>query len=278
MIAPARFAVLSMFHILWGFCCGLFPNFIRRMKFSLMKQLVAPESMSAFMSAIALLVLIETGTCMDRNRVVTITELNLWTVLTQADGFRRSENPLFQQGLSSPVLVRLLPLSLLLGATNRLVVEEFEWLIVLPLVVLLRLRTCFCCQLLPHVLGLDVESNCVALRCCLIGSTYAEGSCDSDVPFCGMCNTQLRIGLSLFLLCVLFVGIFLEGYTLRVAWLRGLSPHSLRRVLWSFLQMYPLHLGLRAFVVASIPLVARWLLLLGVLSVVPSCGCSLAAG
>jgi len=35
--------------------------------------------------------------CMDRNRVVTITELNLWIALTQADGFRRSENPPFQQ-------------------------------------------------------------------------------------------------------------------------------------------------------------------------------------
>ncbi len=73
-----------------------------------MKQLVAPESTSAFMSAIALLVLIETGICMDQNRVVTITELNLWIALTQANGFRHSENPLFQQGLLSPVLVHLL--------------------------------------------------------------------------------------------------------------------------------------------------------------------------
>ncbi len=47
------------------------------MNFSLMKQSVAPESTSAFMSAIALLVLIEMGMCMDQNRVVTITELNL---------------------------------------------------------------------------------------------------------------------------------------------------------------------------------------------------------
>ena len=47
------------------------------MRFLLIKQLVAPESMSAFVSAIVLLVLIETGTCIDRNRVVTITELNL---------------------------------------------------------------------------------------------------------------------------------------------------------------------------------------------------------
>ncbi len=79
------------------------------MKSSLMKQSVAPESTSAFMSAIALLVPIETGMCIDRNRVVTITELNLWTALTQADGFRHFENPLFLQGLEGPTLVRLLP-------------------------------------------------------------------------------------------------------------------------------------------------------------------------
>ncbi len=66
------------------------------MKFSLMKQSVAPESTSALMLAIAVFILIETGTCMDRNCIVTITELNLWTALTQADGFRHSENPLFQ--------------------------------------------------------------------------------------------------------------------------------------------------------------------------------------
>ncbi len=85
-----------MFHIFRGLCKGFFPNFIHRMNLSLMKQSVAPESTSAFVSAIALLVLIETGICMDQNHVVTITELNLWTALTQANGFRRSENPLFQ--------------------------------------------------------------------------------------------------------------------------------------------------------------------------------------
>ncbi len=66
-----------MFHIFHGLCKGRFPNFMHRMKFSLMKQSVAPESTSALMSAMVLLVLIETGTCMDRNCVVTITELNL---------------------------------------------------------------------------------------------------------------------------------------------------------------------------------------------------------
>ncbi len=88
-----------MFHIFHGLCRGLFPSFILHMKFSLMKQLVALESTSALMSAMVLLVLIETGMCMDRNCIVTITELNLWTALTQADGFRHSENPLFLQGL-----------------------------------------------------------------------------------------------------------------------------------------------------------------------------------
>ncbi len=215
---------------------------------------------------------------MDRNRVVTITELNLWTALTQADGFRRSENPLFRQGLSSPVLVRLLLPLLLLRATNRLVVEEFEWLIVPRLVVLLRLCTCFCHRRLPRILDLDVESNCIVFRCCLIGSTYAEGSCNSDVPFCGMCSTQLCIGLSSFLLCVLSVDILLEGYTLRMAWSRGSFLRFLRRTLWSSLWMCPLHLGLRPFAVASTPLVARWLLLLGAPLVVPSCGRSLVAG
>ncbi len=192
-----------------------------------MKQSVAPESTSAFVSAIALLVLIEMGTCMDRNRIVTITELNLWTALTQADGFRRSENPLFRQGLSSPVLVRLLLLLLPPGATSRLVVEESGWLIVPPLVVLLRLRTCFYRQLLPRALDLGVESNCIAFRCCFISSMYAEGSCDSDVLFCDMCNTQLHVDLSLFLLLALFVGILPEGYTLCVAWLWGLLLRSL---------------------------------------------------
>ncbi len=66
-----------MFHIFRGFCRGHFLSFMRRTKLSLMKQSVAPESTSTFMSAIALQVLIETGICMDQNRVVTITELNL---------------------------------------------------------------------------------------------------------------------------------------------------------------------------------------------------------
>ncbi len=66
---------------------------------------------------------------MDRNCVVTITELNLWTALTQADGFRRSENPLFRRGPSLLVLACLLLPWLLLRAMNQLVVGEFAYLI-----------------------------------------------------------------------------------------------------------------------------------------------------
>ncbi len=96
---------------------------------------------------------------MDWNCVVTITELNLWTALTQADGFRRVENPLFLQDLSLPILGRLLLLLLPLGATNQPVVVGFEYLIVRSKVVL---RHIYSCRLLsPHVLDWDVESNFV---------------------------------------------------------------------------------------------------------------------
>ncbi len=188
---------------------------------------------------------------MDRNHVVTITELNLWTALTQADGFRRSENPLSQRGLSLPVLVHL-PLMLLpLGAMSRLAALGFEWSIVPLLVVLLCLRTCFCHRLLLHVLGLGVRSSRIAFHC-LIGSTHAEGSCDSYVPFYDMCSTQLRVDLSSFLLHVLFAGILLEDYTFLETWLRGLLLHFPRHNLWSFLLMCPLHLGQLASSEASI--------------------------
>src|SRR6266702_47079 len=146
-----------MFHIFRGFCRGLFPNFICCTNFSLMKQSVAPESTSALMSAIALLVLIEMGICMDRNRVVTITELNLWTALTQADGFRRVENPLSLRGLSLPILAHLLLPLLPLEAMNRLVVVGFEYLIVRRRFVLRHIR--FCRPLLLLAPGWGVESS-----------------------------------------------------------------------------------------------------------------------
>src|SRR6266702_818328 len=184
-----------MFHIFCGFCKGRFPNFICCMKLLLMKQSVAPESTSAFVSAIALLVLIEMGICMDRNCVVTITELNLWTALTQADGFRRSENPLFRQGLLLPALVRL-PLQWpFLEAMYRLVVVGFEHLFVLSLFAL-RCK-CFCHQLLLRVLGFGMGSSFVGYY--LVCSTYAESSCGSGVPFCDRYNTQLCVGPFVFL-------------------------------------------------------------------------------
>src|SRR6266702_1364625 len=159
-----------------------------------MKQSVAPESTSAFMSAVVLLVLIETGMRIDRNRVVTITELNLWTALTQADGFRRFENPPFQQGLEGPVLARHFLRKLFPLAMYRLVVAMFAY----ERQLLHQLR--FCRRRLLLVLGLSAGPNSIG---CLVGhSTYVGDSCDLDVPFYDRCNTQLRVDLFVFLLLV----------------------------------------------------------------------------
>src|SRR5882757_416474 len=88
---PALFSVLSIFHILRGLSKGVKPSPILFANAGVMKLLVAPESTSALISAIAELVLIDTGIRSERKRVIT-TELQL-TALTQADGFRRPENP-----------------------------------------------------------------------------------------------------------------------------------------------------------------------------------------
>src|SRR6266702_1221038 len=220
---------------------------MHRMKLSLMKQSVAPESTSAFMSAIVLLVLIETGICMDRNHVVTITELNLWTALTQADGFRHFENPLFRRDPSSLVLVCLLLPMRPLGATSWLVVVEFEYLIVRSKVV--PRRRYFSRPLWPHVLDWDTDSSCVIHWVC---STCAEGNCDSDAPFCDRCNTQLRVGLSFFLLLVLSAYILLAGYTHLGAWSWGSSLRFPLRILLFVLLTYPSRLGRSAFAWVSI--------------------------
>src|SRR6266704_226481 len=84
VINPSLFSILSIFHIFLGFWSGLVPNPIHFANCGLMKQSVAPESTSPLMSAILLLVLIEMGMRIDRNCIVTITELKLWTTLTQA--------------------------------------------------------------------------------------------------------------------------------------------------------------------------------------------------
>src|SRR6266702_56746 len=52
---------------------------------------------------------------------------------------------------------------------------------------------------------------------CVIRWVYsicAEGNCDSDVPFCDRCSTQLCIGLSYSLFLVPFAYILLVGYIL----------------------------------------------------------------
>ncbi|SRR6266702_548218 len=82
-----------------------------------------------------------------------------------------------------------------LEATYRLVVAGSECLFVLSLFAPRRKH--FCHQLLLHVLGFDMESSFV--DCYLVYSMYAEGSCGSGVPFCDRYNTQLRIGLFVFL-------------------------------------------------------------------------------
>src|SRR6266702_5079965 len=184
---------------------------MHRMKLSLMKQSVAPESTSAFMSAIVLLVLIETGICMDRNHVVTITELNLWTALTQADGFRHFENPLFRRDPSLLVLVRLPQPMRLLEAMRWLVVARFGSLMVRLKVAVHRRH--FGRLLQPRVLGWDAGSSYVTHWVC---STYAEDSCDSGVLSYDRCNTQLRVDPLSLLLLVLF------AYILRV----GHIPHE----------------------------------------------------
>src|SRR6266702_859920 len=224
-----------------------------------MKQSVAPESTSALMSAIVLLVLIETGICMDRNRVVTITELNLWTALTQADGFRRVENPLFLQGPSLPVLVRLLLLLLPLKAMNWPVVAGSEYLIARSKAVLRRIYSCR--LLLLRVLDWGVESSFVIRWLC---STYAEDNCDSDVPFCDMCITQLREDLLSFLLLVPVACILPVEYTLLRAWLQGSSLRFRRRVPLFVLPMCPWHSGRSTFVGVSTPLDRKWLCRRGV--------------
>src|SRR6266702_2397682 len=99
---------------------------------------------------------------------------------------------------------------------NRLVVVEFECLIVRLKVVLRRI--CFCHLLLLRVLNWDVGSNCVTRWAY---SMYAGGNCDSNVPFYGMCNTQLHGDLSFFLLLVPFACTLLVECILLGAWLRG---------------------------------------------------------
>src|SRR6266702_5964692 len=94
-----------------------------------------------------------------------------------------------------------------------------------------------------------MESNYAIRWVC---STYAGDNCDSDVPFCGMCNTQLCGDLSSFLPLVLFACTLLVECTLLEAWLQGSFLRFRQHVLLFALLMYPLRLGRSTFVNASI--------------------------
>src|SRR6266702_6033004 len=106
-------------------------------------------------------------------------------------------------------------------------------------------------------------------------STYAEGNCDSNVPFGDTYNTQLRVGLLSLLLPALSACILLAEHILLVAWLRGSFPRFRQHVLVFVLPTYPLRLDRLAYVEVSIPLGERWLCLHDVPLVVLSYGCSL---
>ncbi len=181
MINPALFSVLSIFHIFLSFCRGRIPNFILLMNARLMKQSVAPESISPLRLAIVQLVLTESGIHMEWNRVVTITELSWWIALTQANGFRLLENPPVLGGPSlqglGPLHVRLL----LLEAKHLLIVAGFV-LSFVPWWFLLQLRSDH--RLLPLFPGFDFCSRC------------AGGNCNWSVPFGDRCSTQLCLCLS----------------------------------------------------------------------------------
>ena len=136
------------------------------------------------------------------------------------------------------------------------------------------LRTHFSHRPLLHTLDLGMGPSVV--DCCRwICSMYAAGNCNLNVPFCGMCNTQLHVGLLSFLLPILFAYILLRVRIPREAWLRGSFLHFPRCDLWFFPLMCPSHLDLSASFVVPILLGVRWLSPRDVPLIVLSCGCSL---
>ena len=129
------------------------------------------------------------------------------------------------------------------------VVGEFEWRIVRQLFVLHHRRFD---HRPPHlVLDLNAVSNSVD---CWLDSMCAEGSCGSDVPFCSMCNTQLRASLSVFHLLILSGGILLEGCIHLEALLLGSFLHFQQSFHMFFLWRCPLRLGWIVGESAPIPL------------------------
>ncbi len=84
-----------------------------------------------------------------------------------------------------------------------------------------------------------------------ICSNYAEGSCDSNVPFCDMCSTQLHVDPSVFLLS-LVGGIPLVGHTRYLSLLLGSFLHFWRFIHVFVQLMCPSHLDPSASFEASI--------------------------
>src|SRR6266702_3543876 len=100
-----------------------------------------------------------------------------------------------------------------------------------------------------HALDLGVGPSCAGYLIC---SMYAGGSCDSNVPFGDMCNTQLRVGLFVFRLPFLVGGILLLGRMCYLSLSPGLLPRFLLHVLVFAQLMCPLHLGRITFAGVSI--------------------------
>ncbi|SRR6266702_4518570 len=153
---------------------------------------------------------------------------------------------------------------------NRLVVVRSECLIVRLKAVLRCIYSCH--LLLLRVLDWGVESSFAIRWVC---STYAEGSCDSGVLFCGMYSTQLRGDLSSFLLLIPAAYILLVEYTLLLAWLQDSFLRFQRHVLLFVLPMCPWRSGRSTSVRVSILLDRRWLCRHDAPLVAPSCGCNL---
>ncbi len=101
-----------------------------------------------------------------------------------------------------------------------LVAVGFEWRIVqrgfVP-----RCRY-FYRRLLCHVLDFDMGFAFIGWAC----SKCAEGSCDSNVPFCDRYSTQIHVGLIAFHLLSSLGGILLVGHTRCLSLLLGLLLHS----------------------------------------------------
>src|SRR6266702_2180854 len=129
-------------------------------------------------------------------------------------------------------------------------------------------RQCFDHLLLHLVLDSDVASSLIGW----FSSRYVGDSYSSDVPFCDMYSTQLRVNLSAFPLlkgCILLVALLLDSFL-----------HFLRFFLLFFLQRYPWHLDLTVVVLVPILWIEVGSLgcLLNELEALLSCACTTVVG